>query len=133
MGENNIVFDKYSFSSKTNKTLNERKKRMFVRYDGYKIYPESIEKVICENSFVKSCAVVPCNTASIGILPLAYVQKVPSSEVTEKQLANVLIQSCKQKLAERMIPSNIVFIDDIPLTHLGKVDYRALEQLTQNM
>lgn len=35
---------------------------------------------------------------------------------------------CKGSLAERALPDKIIFVDELPLTFLGKVDYRALEK-----
>ena len=104
-----------------------RKKRMFVRYDGYKIYPENIERVILEYSSVKNCVVIPCNIPNLGIMPVAYICMNLGENVDKESLINQLLESCKQKLAERMIPSEIIVLDDIPITNLGKIDYKKLE------
>lgn len=34
---------------------------------------------------------------------------------------------CKEKLAEYMIPVGIEIMDELPLTKVGKIDYRVLE------
>ena len=37
------------------------------------------------------------------------------------------MEICEQNLPEYMIPDEIEFVDDMPRTPRGKIDYRALE------
>lgn len=39
-----------------------------------------------------------------------------------------LIVLCKEKLPERAQPVRYEFLDELPLTPIGKEDYRALEK-----
>jgi len=44
----------------------------------------------------------------------------------ENTLKNKIIAHCKKKLAPYKVPKIIEFIDEIPLTSVGKVDKKAL-------
>lgn len=43
------------------------------------------------------------------------------------EVLNKVLNNCKQSLAERSIPEEFEFIDELPKTDLGKIDYKALE------
>lgn len=40
-----------------------------------------------------------------------------------------ILEICIQQLPEYMVPEDIQFMDDLPRTPWGKIDYRALEEL----
>ncbi len=105
-----------------------RIKRMFVRYDGFKIYPEAVEKVIAQHSAVNMCAVVGSLVPDLGIMPVAFVVMNQGVIDPKDSIADEIMDLCKEDLAERAVPDKIVFVDELPLTSLGKVDYRALEK-----
>ena len=46
-----------------------------------------------------------------------------------KEVRSRIITECKKKLPDYAQPDEIFFIDELPLTPIGKVDYRALEEL----
>lgn len=107
----------------------DRIKRMIIRHDGFKVFPSAIEKVISENSDVKTCSVIgkPDISHVQGKLPHAYVvlrEGASDSDTVKSEIANL----CHEKLAEYSQPEEIEFIDTLPLTPIGKVDYRALEE-----
>ncbi|MBR1702334.1 MAG: acyl--CoA ligase [Lachnospiraceae bacterium] len=104
-----------------------RVKRIIIRYDGFKIFPSQIEKVLLSNDKIVSACVVGVNDLnhSQGKLPLAFVVKKDSADehITEMELVNL----CQKKVPEYAQPIDYVFKDNLPLTPIGKVDYRALE------
>ena len=104
-----------------------RIKRMIVRYDGFKIYPEAVEQVISKHPQVQQCAVVKTKDEKFGMIAKAFI--VLKTEVDDKErIWNEIIQYCNQDLAERSVPQAHAFISCMPLTSLGKIDYRALEE-----
>ncbi|MCR5479573.1 MAG: acyl--CoA ligase [Ruminococcus sp.] len=108
-----------------------RNKRIIVRYDGFKVFPVQIENAIEDSSFVKgSCIVgVDDKNYSQGKLPIAFVVL---NEKADKQTAkSELHDLCKRELPEYAQPVDFVFIDELPLTLIGKVDYRALEKMAE--
>lgn len=47
---------------------------MIVRYGGFKIYPETVEKVIKDTNFVKGCAVIAKSINRLNNMHVAYVE-----------------------------------------------------------
>ena len=99
-----------------------RKKRMIVRHDGSKIFPVEIEDCLVQHPAVAACAVVPMQDPdhSESKLPKAFVV------LKDKASAEELIDHCKARLPEHLIPSAVEFIDALPMNNNGKVDYKKL-------
>lgn len=101
----------------------ERYKRMYVRFDGTKISPYSIEQVIAACPQVDQVLVVAVtDTAhSHGMCPKAYI--VPK-KAKNKKVAHVAIQKyCKKHLDMHMQLGHIVITDRLPHTKNGKLRY----------
>lgn len=105
-----------------------RLKRMIVRHDGFKVFPPLLEKTIEVVPDVQSCCVVGKTDAehSQGRLPVAFVVKKAGSD--EDEIIKRIMDICNNELPEYAQPADIRFIDVMPLTPIGKVDYRALEE-----
>lgn len=102
-----------------------RMKRMIVRYDGFKIYPTSIENIILNCEGVDSVAVVKSQN-ELGNVVKAYI--VAKENVTDLNELKITIEAkCHELLAERAVPSDFEFIEELPKTNLGKIDYDSLE------
>ena len=104
-----------------------RIKRMIVRFDGFKIYPAAVEQVVLKHNAVLNCAVVAFNKTGVGIMPKAFVSLKDAAADTAS-IKKELIAMCKAELAERSVPEDVEFLNELPLTSIGKVDYRALEK-----
>ena len=106
----------------------DRMKRMIIREDGFKVYPSVIENVICECTGVRDCAVVGIRNEkySQGVNPKAFITMQEKAEDSEKIIKEIQ-EMCKEKLAEYMIPVEIEIMDELPLTKVGKIDYKVLE------
>ena len=108
--------------------IKDRIKRIIIRHDGFKIFPSLIEKVIDTNKNVQSNCVVGINdnSHSQGKLPIVFavLKKLPNAQSTKYEL----LKLCKKELAEYAQPVKFVFIDKLPVTPIGKVDYRFLEK-----
>ncbi len=110
--------------------LDSRIKRMIIRHDGFKIFPSMIENVISRHPSVKQCSVVGCTDKSHvqGRLPFVYVVIDPDENKKKRQILKELRQICAEELAEYVQPTGYKFVSELPLTPIGKVDYRALEE-----
>ena len=110
-----------------------RLKRMIVRFDGFKVFPSVIEDVVNKCSFVSACCAVGIadKNHSQGQLPIAFVVK--SGNESENAVKAELFELCKKELPEYAQPIDFVFIDALPLTPIGKIDYRALESLAEDL
>ena len=105
-----------------------RIKRMITRFDGHKVFPVQLEGMLGGVRNVESCAVVGVRDRSraMGELPLAVIElenKAMQNE-TRKEL-NAFIES---EVEERGRPCDIVFVDGMPYTGMGKVDYKKLAE-----
>ena len=93
-----------------------------------KIYPMQIEEVILHEPAVKRCAVVGRPDEKRGFLPIAFIEL--ADKMADKDAVSVRISRiCKKGLKENAQPKELIFIEAIPYTRTGKVDYRALEQM----
>lgn len=93
-----------------------------VKIRGHRIELGEIERYLIENECVKD-AVVVFKEDSLGNKILnAYV--VSENKVTDSELKQWLLKF----LPKYMIPTNFVFIDKLPLTLNGKVDYALLPE-----
>lgn len=103
-----------------------RIKRMIVRYDGFKMYPTAIEDIILKTDGIDSVAVVKSHN-ELGNIVKAFM--VPNKTIKDLGLLQEqVLENCKLYLAERSIPEAFEFIDELPLTGLGKINYDELEK-----
>jgi len=110
--------------------LDSRIKRLIIRHDGFKVFPSMIENVISRHPAVHQCSVVGCTDKDHmqGRLPFVYVVLDPACDKKKRQIVRELRQLCKEELPEYVQPVGYKFIAEMPLTPIGKVDYRKLEE-----
>ncbi len=110
----------------------DRLKRMIIRPDGHNVWPSQIESVLSQHPAVKECAVVGLKNRKNknGHIPTAFV--VPKDSSYLNKLETELDTFCKTQLPERDCAMAYRFLDEIPMTLVGKVDYRALEKLGES-
>ena len=107
-----------------------RIKRVIIRFDGNKCYPEALEEVVnsCEDVLMVCAVGVDDISAPQGQVPYVFYTLTPGRTKSESEVTAELRELCKQKLPERMQPRYYKMLDEMPLTPLGKVDFRALEK-----
>lgn len=109
-----------------------RKDRSFTRFDGYKVKPREIEKVIEDHEQVKYCRIVPYfDSAKNGLMPIAHVvlKEDSSSYESLTQITKDIIWSQmihNPDMSSRQIPSKFKFRTSLPLTANSKINYNAL-------
>lgn len=110
--------------------ISGRLKRMIIRYDGFKVFPPFIENVVATHNAVETCCAVgtPDREHAQGKLPIVFVVLNPEHIGKEAVIMQELIALCKKELPEYAQPVDFVFRTELPLTPIGKVDYRALEK-----
>lgn len=91
-----------------------------------KIFPDRVEKVIYKHQAVELCCVVGVADKKRIHYPKAFI--VTKDKTAIENIKSEVIELCKQNLPEYMLPEEIVFVDDLPRTPRGKIDYRALEK-----
>lgn len=110
--------------------LDSRIKRMIIRHDGFKVFPSMIENVVSRHPSVHQCSVVGIADKDHvqGRLPFVYAVLEPGDTAKKKQILRELRTLCAEELPEYVQPAGYKFIEDMPLTPIGKIDYRKLEE-----
>ncbi len=101
--------------------ITDRLKDMIIA-GGFKIYPRDVEEAIFAHEAVEEAAVVGVDDSYRGQTVKAFVKLHATQLVSEESLRNFL----KERLGKHEVPTEIVFINDIPKTMVGKVDKKAL-------
>src|SRR6202021_3370731 len=94
---------------------------------GAHMYPAEVERVLLEHPDVLECGVIGRPDPKWDEVPVAYVIRRGGGSVEAEDLkAHVLTQ-----LARFKVPREIVFVDDLPRTALGKGQPFMLRQLDE--
>ena len=105
-----------------------RYKRL-IPHGGFKLYPSYIEGVIMKHPDIDNCCVISIPDKVYGASPEAHVV-IKKDRVSElKKLKEELIKLCQDKLPSYSQPEDFVFEEDLPLTSVGKVDYKKVEKM----
>ncbi|MEM1947498.1 MAG: AMP-binding protein [Candidatus Caldarchaeum sp.] len=99
-----------------------------IKHKGFTVFPAEIEKVIYESDAVKEVSVVGVPDPVVGEKIVAAVVLKPdrSSEEVEK-----IRELCDKKLSEYKRPSEIVLVDEIPKSLVGKMLRRKVREIVQ--
>ncbi len=105
----------------------DRYKRLMKRPDGHQVHASPIENVLNTHEAVSAAAVagIPQTGKESGIIPVAFVIK-KAAEADDNRLAHLLDDYCKERIAHRDVPLAYVFVDKLPYTPMGKVDFKKL-------
>ena len=101
-----------------------RLKRMIIS-NGYNIYPGNVEEATLKSNYVDSCICVGTPDKLRGeIVKMFIVLKPDAHEHAAKKDLGKLY---KKYLAKYEIPRELEFVQELPKTKLGKVDFMALK------
>lgn len=103
----------------------QRMSRMIV-CAGYNIYLSGIEDTLLTCDLIKNVCAVGIRDRILGSKVGLYVIL---SQPMDHQVAQQQIQTfCRQNMADYALPHRILFVEEFPLTRMGKIDYLALEK-----
>ena len=105
-----------------------RYKRL-IPHGGFKLYPSYIEGIIMEHPDIDNCCVISIPDKVYGASPEAHVVIKKDSVSELKKLKEELIKLCQDKLPSYSQPEDFIFEEDLPLTSVGKVDYKKVEKM----
>jgi fatty-acyl-CoA synthase len=104
----------------------DRMKRM-VNASGYKVWPAEVEAMLHDHPAVREACVISAADPQRGetvkaviALKLGYVGTVSASDI---------IDWSKERMAAYKYPRLVEFVDSLPLTPTGKVDWRRLQEI----
>ena len=110
--------------------IDGRIKRIITRR-GFKIYPLFIEEMILKHPAVKSCAIVGVPDETEINIPVANIvlnDEFKHTEI-EKEVIDYIDKFVKDNLPEYSIIAGYNFLDELPLTAIGKLDFKKLESM----
>jgi fatty-acyl-CoA synthase len=102
-------------------TIVDRTKDMIIS-GGFNVYPREVEDALLSHPAVASAAAIGIPDSKWGEAVTAFVMLRPG-KVADSQALQAHV---KQRRGAPWSPKIIHFVDDIPLTGLGKVDRKAL-------
>ncbi len=91
---------------------------------GFNVYPAEIEEVLCADPAVSAAAVIGLHDAIWGEAVTAVIVLRPGCD----QTADALIARVKAAKGAICTPKFVKFVDEIPVTGLGKPDKKALRE-----
>ena len=114
--------------------LTGRYKRLMKRPDGHQTSPIPIENAIASYPCIKNCAVVGIkrNGKQNGVIPTAFIVLDKEIETVDKKLLvkNIAEHSLTNLSGERELALAYVFVNEIPMTINGKVDFVKISENT---
>lgn len=113
--------------------VEQRKDRSFSRFDGYKIKPSEIEKLIQENENIRYVQIVPYYDQEIkGTMPICHIvletdklDEIKEEKIVEDIVYNSIISN--PNMNSRQIPSKFKIRTFMPINKGGKIDFKQLE------
>ena len=104
-------------------TITDRQKDMIL-VSGFNVYPNEIEGVLQSMPEILECGVVGVPSEKSGErVKAVIVKKDPSLTVEQVKVY------CRQNLTGYKMPKEIVFVDSIPKTPVGKILRRELKDI----
>jgi amino acid adenylation domain-containing protein/non-ribosomal peptide synthase protein (TIGR01720 family) len=96
-----------------------------VKVRGYRIEPGEIEAALAQHPNVREGIVIPREEEPGEKRLIAYLVTEQGQTLAINELRGFL----KERLPEYMLPSAYIFLEALPLTPTGKIDYRALSSI----
>ena len=94
--------------------------------NGYNIYPIELEEVINKCKLVSQSIVVAVKHKIKREVPKAVIVLKKGVELNSETIKEVK-EYCKKNIAKNALPAEYEFRTSLPVTKVGKVDYRQLE------
>ncbi len=112
--------------------LVDRAKDMII-VSGFKVFSTEAETTLCDHPAVMRCAVVgtPNPERPGSELVKAVIQPTPGYNGSDLgKLEQEILSYCRENMAPYKVPKIVEFVDEIPLTPIGKVDKKALRTVS---
>ncbi len=104
----------------------QRLKRVY-KISGYLVYPSFIEEAYRAMAEIYDCCVIGTGEEGKTKLKLFVVKNKKYNQDDEAALTQKIIEFGNQNLSKWSVPKEIVYIDELPRTKIGKVDFKVLK------
>ena len=104
-------------------TIVDRKKEMIIS-SGYNVFPNEIEDYLSTHPDIHEAGIIGVPDKNRGEYIKAYIVTKNNNLV-----ANDVISFCKNGLTEYKVPKEVIFIEDLPKTNVGKILRRELRKI----
>lgn len=102
-----------------------RQKDMIIT-GGENVYPIEVEQCIITHPKINEVAVVGIKDSKWGEVVTAFIVSVEKTA----ELMKEIISLCRENLGAYKVPKHIYFVDELPKTHVGKIDKKQLMERT---
>lgn len=103
----------------------QRLKRVY-KISGYLVYPSFIEETYRSMAEIYDCCVIGKEDGGKTMLKLFVVKNKKYKNDDEAELIEKIKHFGVQNLSKWSVPREVVFIDELPRTKVGKVDFKVL-------
>ncbi len=105
-------------------TIVGRKKEIIIR-GGFNVYPRDVAEALLEHDAISTVGVIGRPDPRHGEEVVAFVQLAPGAEVSPIEI----VSWAKENIGGYKYPREVHILDELPLTPVGKLDKKALQQL----
>lgn len=105
-------------------TFRGRKKEIYIQ-GGFNIFPAEVEEFLMKHPAIQMASGIGVPDSFYGEIGCYFIVKKPNETVSE----NEIIDYCKANLADYKVPKKIIFVDQLPMTPVGKIQKTALKDL----
>lgn len=102
----------------------DRKKDMVI-VSGFNVYPNEVEAVVTGCNGVAECACIGVPDPKTGEALRVYAVRAADADLTDADV----VAHCREELAGYKVPKQIVFLDALPKSNVGKILRRELRTL----
>ena len=104
--------------------ISDRLKRM-INAAGFKVWPAEVEAAMYQHPAIKECCIIASPDERKGETVKAVVVLKPEAAGTK---AEAIIEWMRTKMAAYKVPRKVEFIDALPRTPSGKIQWRSLQE-----
>ena len=104
--------------------ISDRLKRM-INAAGLKVWPAEVEAAMYQHPAIKECCIIASPDARKGETVKAVVVLKPEAAATTSE---AIIEWMRTKMAAYKVPRKVEFVDALPRTPSGKIQWRSLQE-----
>lgn len=91
----------------------------------YKVFPIRVEELLSKQPNVEYCGTIAVDDEEGYSVLISFIQPKDGAVCSAEELMNI----CVDNLPTYSIPKQVIFVDEMPTTQSGKIDYAKLETL----